>query len=134
MRRSPQKIFATLTDAVRAPEGGTCSICGAPLGAEQHIITELPDGEHIACREQRLSGTTFPYDEQVDSLRLLAVILKRQYNLVVHTGKWIAAVSRGWPKTRGIFETDRVERMRKLKSGITILHAELGKFGRRNWF
>jgi len=125
---------ATLTDAAQAPEGGTCFLCKQPLGPEPHFITELPDGEHSSCREKCLAGTEFPYGNQLEVLRSLARLVKNQYNLAVETGKWITAVKSAWPESRQTFEKDRAERIRKLKSGLTILYTELGRFGRRNWF
>lgn len=134
MNQVSKESPATLADAALAPEDGRCLLCNRPLGADPHFITELPDGEHSSCREITLTGAAFPFDAQIDRLRRLARMLKNQLAMVVETGKWIVTIKSQWPKTRGAFEIHRVERIRKLKSGLTILHAELGRFGRRNWF
>ena len=134
MNRETGDISILLAEAGRVPQAGACLICQMPLGAEPHFITQLPDGEHVACREQRYLGNDFPHAGQLASLRRLAVLLRCQYRVVVETGRWLAAIKYGWPGTQDAFEMDRMERLTILEKGLNVLKEELSRRGQQNWF
>lgn len=125
MNKASSPIPVYLDDGIQAPKVGRCLVCERPLGAKQHDITALPGGEHLSCRNRRSFQNSFPWEEQLDSLRKLAVLFQRQYRQIVETGRWLASVKRGWPGTRDAFEMDRRAKLSKLQSGLDLVCHEL---------
>ncbi len=62
------------------------------------MVTQIPNGEHVACRD----WTKHPFPEHLDgTLRRLRTIrrnLKAALDLVDATARWLAAGKRTWPK------------------------------------
>jgi hypothetical protein len=77
------------------PPPGRCVVCGKPLGVDPHLITAIPDGEHLHCRDW--SRTAWPYERVQKQLRARYLALRRASQTIEALGRWLNERQRKWP-------------------------------------
>lgn len=81
---------------MEAPAGGRCLVCERDLGADPHLITVIPDGEHLACRDWRRHP--WPHSRLLGQLRRRYRALRRALADVEALGRWLEQRRRAWPE------------------------------------
>ena len=76
-------------------------MCGELLGVEPHLIVDLPDGEHVKCRDW--TKHAFPYARVLRDLRRRYKAIREAVSpevlvRVVGLGRWLAERQRMWPE------------------------------------
>lgn len=85
---------------------GRCVVCDELLGTDPRYIVDLPDGEHVRCRDW--TKHPFPYAGVLRDLRRRYRQIKREAPPEVRArvdelGRWLAERERMWPE--GAVET-----------------------------
>lgn len=81
---------------MEAPAGGRCLVCERELGAEPHMITSIPHGEHLTCRDW--TRHPWPHARLVRQLRRRYRAMQRALIKVEAFGRWLEQRRRLWPK------------------------------------
>lgn len=89
-------MFSSAVLNTPAPKPGHCVRCGERLGAEPHWITDVPDGEHVRCRDYR--ERPFPYDALLRKVRHRYRTHRRLLRSIERLGRWLAERKRRWPE------------------------------------
>ncbi len=91
-------------------------MCGELLGAEEHWITEHPDGEHTKCRDW--SALPYPNSKILAKLRRRRRALKAALDEVDACGRWMRAAERRWPSGAVDHQLELGGRLDRVKSAL----------------
>lgn len=103
------------------PGQGRCEVCGEPLGATPFIVTQMPNGEHLTCRD----WTSHPFPKHFDAtlrrLRRIRRNLKAALDLVDESGRWLAAAKKRWPVGAAATFAEVTQRRGRIREALSKL-------------
>lgn len=94
------------------PHGGRCITCGRELGADPHMITSPPTGEHVACRDW--SRHPYPHAHLLERVRGRARAVRRALAALEAMERWLEQRQRIWPASAAETVLELEPRRRKL--------------------
>lgn len=98
--------------------GGHCEVCGRELGAEPHLITRAPDGEHLECRDWARHPWPPPLERLAGRLRARHRALRRAMALTTRLGSYLNERRLLWPDGAAETIVEVARRERELRDAL----------------